>query len=125
MGSTGSGSFTDYSKRKPTGPDTIDGGSSGIDKCKQAFGTSLEEVSRCFYFLNSGGSLPSIGTEVIVAFNGLRLAVETHLGEEIGYLPTKYNYIKNCIDDGFKYVGVVRSIMVIPAPTVLVDIVPV
>ena len=124
MGSTGSGSFTDYSKRKPTGPDNLDGGSSGGDKCAQAFATSLEEVSRCFYFINSSGSLPPIGTEVTIVFNGLRLGVETHLGEEVGYLPTKFNYLKNCMDDGYRYAGVVRNITVIPAPSVLVDIVP-
>ncbi|MBN8671461.1 MAG: hypothetical protein J0L80_12290 [Chitinophagales bacterium] len=123
MGSTGTGSFTDYSKRKPTdGGNT--GGSSGKDKCGQAFECSLEEVSRCFYYLNTG-NLPTSGTEVTVFFNGVRISVETLKGEEIGYLPTKFNYIKLCIDDGFKYAGVIKSTSLVPTPSVFVDIVPV
>lgn len=124
MGSTGSGSFTDYSKRKPTNAEEANGGSSGVDKCGLGFSANLEEVARCFYFINYG-DVPPGGTTVKVAFNGHRIAVETDLGEEIGYLPTKYNYIKICLDDSFAYHGVVNSSRTTPTPTVLVDIVPI
>jgi len=124
MGSTGSGSFTDYSKKQPTSPEENNGGSSGIDKCGTAFSASLEEVSRCVYFKNNG-SVPPIGTAVIISFNGKRLVVETNLGVEIGYLPTKFNYIKLCIEDNINYNGVISSSKTIPTPSASVDIVPI
>jgi hypothetical protein len=66
-----------------------------------------------------------VGTDVDLVFNGLRLAICTKRGEEIGFLPTKFNYLKNCLDNGFRYSGVVRAAMSFVNPSVLVDIVPV
>lgn len=123
MGSSGSGSFTDYSKQKSKTTGGKSGGASGDDKCGKAFSTSLEEVSRCDYF-TSTGKVPPRGTEVAIIFNGVRLAAVTKKKEEIGYLPTKYNYIRNCLVDGFNYLGVVSSSSLKPVPTVLVDITP-
>lgn len=123
MGSSGSGSFSDYSHQKPTKPNLSNGGTSKVDKCNVGFATSLEDVSRCDYYKKKG--MPPIGTEVIIVFNKVRLtAVETVSKLEIGYLPTKFNYIKNCLDDGFAYSGVVRSNSISPTPSVIVDIVP-
>lgn len=122
MGSSGSGSLTDYSKRKPTGG-VKNGGGSGEDNCGKGFSTSLEEVSRCFYFINYA-DVPPVGTNVNIFFNGLRLSVETSKGEEVGYLPTKFNYIKNCMADGFKYTGVINAANLTPLPSINVDIIP-
>lgn len=124
MGSTGSGSFTDYSKRKPNKPEDGGGGASGTDKCGTGFSANLEEVSRCFYFI-SNGIVPISGEDVKVTFNGSRLVVETILGEEIGYLPTKYNYLKLCLDDGYNYNGVITSSKNKPTPSVFVDMIPI
>ncbi len=124
MGSTGSGSFTDYSKRKGSSSEINDGGSSEKDKCGKGFSTKLEDVSRCFYFMNIA-KVPIVGTEIRVFFNGVRVAVETLKGEEIGYLPTKYNYIKICLSDKFRYTGQVIASSSKPIPTVTVDIIPV
>lgn len=123
MGSTGSGAFTDYSKRMPDNSEDKTGGSEGVDKCGKAFSTKLEEVSRCFYFL-SHKIVPPIKSNIYVVFNGKRIAVENESGEEIGYLPTKYNYIKFCIDEKFKYSGVITHSSLSPIPTVTVDIAP-
>ena len=124
MGSSGSDSFSDYSEQKPTSPKTENGGSSKNDKCKNAFATSLEEVSRCAYYKRKK-TMPPIGLDVIITFNGTRLAAtESSSGLEIGYLPTKFNYLKNCMDNGFAYSGVVRTITLRPTPSVLTDIVP-
>ena len=124
MGSSGSGTFSDYSRHKPLKNEDADsGGSSGKDRCGQAFESALEEVSRCFYFMNRN-SVPLAGTEVKITFNGLRFAIETTLGEELGYLPTGRNYIKVCIDSGFKYIGAVNSASLKPTPSIRVDIFP-
>jgi len=124
MGSTGSGSLTDYSKRRPKNGEANIGGSSGKDDCGKAFSTQLEEVSRCFYFIDTG-NVPGSGTRVNVFFNGVRVSVETIKGEEIGYLSTKYNYLKVCLDAGFKYKGEVRISALKPIPSITVDITPV
>lgn len=123
MGSTGHGSFTDYSKRKPIDPQDTSGGSSGKDRCKQAFESELQEVSRCSYFVATK-KVPPTKTVVRVVFNGLRLAVETKKGDELGYLPTRFNYLKTCIDAGQHYEGTVNASSLKPTPHIRVDIVP-
>ncbi|MXO04618.1 hypothetical protein [Flavobacterium sp. HBTb2-11-1] len=123
MGSTGSGSFSDYSRRKPISKEEKNGGSSDIDKCSLAFSTSLEEIGRCFYFMNFS-NIPPVGTSIVIVFNGIRLVAETLLGEEVGYLPTRYNYLKFCIDSGFSYSGVVVDSNLKPTPFVKIDVTP-
>lgn len=124
MGSTGSGSFSDYSRRKPTSSEEGNGGSSGVDNCGQALESQLEEMSRCFYFLTYN-NLPPVGTNISIAFNGIRIVAETALGEEIGYLPTKFNYLRFCLSSGFNYTGVITFSSITPTPAVRVDVVPV
>ena len=123
MGSTGSGNFSDYSSRTSRSNDGSSSSSSGEDKCGQAFSSPLEEISRCFYFITYG-LVPNVGIEVLISFNGVRLVAETNLGEDIGYLPTKLNYIKVCMDNGFKYIGVVSRSVNTPTPSIVVDIIP-
>jgi hypothetical protein len=124
MGSTGTGSLTDYSKRRPKNEESKTGGSSGKDECGKAISSALEDVSRCFYFIDKG-KVPGAGTVVNVFFNGVRVSLETSKGEEIGYLPTKYNYLKLCLDAGFKYKGEVRISSMKPVPSITVDVTPV
>lgn len=124
MGSTGTGTFSDYSRKGPSNPEKNNGGASGEDRCAIAFSTSLEEISRCFYFLTNN-DVPPTNTELIVIFNGIRLAVETLKGEELGYLPTKFNYLKFCMDDGYHYSGAITSSSNSSTPKIVVDIVPI
>ncbi|WP_316822569.1 hypothetical protein [Pedobacter gandavensis] len=123
MGSTGSGTFSDYSNRKPKNPEDNNGGESGFDKCGIAFSCNLEEVSRCVFFKNHT-QVPLVGVEINISFNGTRLVAETNIGEEIGYLPTKYNYLLICMEDNFSYTGVITNSKNIPTPSVAVDIIP-
>lgn len=123
MGSTGSGTFSDYSRRKPISQEDNSGGSSNVDKCAIAFSNGLEDVGRCFYFMNYL-DVPPVGTSIIIIFNGIRLVAETLAGEEIGYLPTQYNYIKFCMEEGHSYSGIVSSSNAIPSPSVRIDVTP-
>jgi hypothetical protein len=120
MGSTGIGSFTDYSESKPKTPET--GGASGEDQCGKAFSTNLEEVPRCDYYIINR-NVPAPGTEVEVYLNK-RLFVRTKAGVDVGILPTKFNYLKYCMEDEFQYYGVVQSSTTNPLPSVTVDITP-
>jgi hypothetical protein len=119
MGSTGSGNFTDY---KSSNSNSGQGGDSGEDRCTKAFNSSLEDVQACQYFI-AHGNIPPINTNVNVVFIAPRLAVTDASGLCIGYLPTKFNYLKSCMNDNFNYSGIVSRSSLNPIPFVSVDIV--
>ena len=122
MGSTGTGNFTDYSG-SPSQRGGKTGGSNNEDKCEKAFFTMLEEVDRCDFY-KSKNNLPSVGDKLSISFDRRPLA-KSKDGFIVGYLPTKYNHIKICIDDGYKYEAtVIRSSSSIIA-SVSVDVSPV
>jgi len=126
MGSSGSGSFTDYSGRKPSDPkggSGNSGGGSGQDKCLRAFSASLEDVG-LYPFYATTGTVPAIGTTVSVV-QAQRLVAIDQNGLEIGALPTALNYIAGCLQDGYSYTGVVSSSSATPVPRVDVDFAPV
>lgn len=123
MGSTGSGNFSDYQGYGGNpGPGSGKGGASGADQCARAFSTSLEEVATCDYFTKTR-KVPDKGVEVSITFDKRLVAVDSG-GTYIGYLPTKYNYLKACMEGGYSYSGVVQSSSIIPVPAIMIDIAP-
>lgn len=100
----------------------VTGADDSEDKCALAFSTLIEDVDTCEYY-SKKGILPAVGTEVYVEFN-VRLVVISNDGLIIGYLPTKYNYLRYCIVKGFTYTGVVSNVSSTPINTVIVDITP-
>ena len=80
-------------------------------------------VDTCEYY-SKKGTLPAVGTEVCIDFK-VRLVVKSNDGLIIGYLPTKYNYLRYCIVKDFKYTGVVSNVSSTPINTVIVDITPI
>lgn len=121
MGSSGPGNFSDYSNY-PRAIKGVTGAVDSEDKCALAFSTLIEDVDTCEYY-SKKGVLPAVGTEVYVDFK-VRLVVKSNDGLIIGYLPTKYNYLRNCIVKGFTYTGVVSVASSKPINTVVVDITP-
>lgn len=121
MGSSGPGNFSDYSNY-PRAIKGVTGAVDSEDKCALAFSTLIEDVDNCEYY-SKKGVLPAVGTEVYVGFK-VRLVVKSNDGLIIGYLPTKYNYLRNCIVKGFTYTGVVSVASSTPINTVVVDITP-
>jgi hypothetical protein len=125
MGSTGSSRFSDYSgTRAPqTGSGSGGGGgSSGVDRCRQAFTCVLEEVAQCPFFAQSG-TVPAPGSVLSIELRGRVFAVDTN-GVSVGALPTAFNYLMNCLNDGIHYVGLVRRSTATPVPTIEVDFTP-
>jgi hypothetical protein len=122
MGSSGTGNFSDYSGSAPSSKDEKTGGSSGDDKCLLAFSTILEDVGRCQFYITYQ-NVPAEGENIQVIFNSRIVAVSKN-GEEIGYLPTKYNYLKVCMDAGNRYSGRVTFSSVDPFPSVRIDVFP-
>lgn len=104
MGSRGTGKFTDYSGMTPTG-NGGNGGKGDKDPCDKEINCLLDDVGRSQYYSNYN-NVPPIGTKVEVLFDGKRLVVQTMIGKEIlGYLPTSYNYILLCINQGRVFNG--------------------
>lgn len=121
MGSSGTDNFSDYSNY-PRAIKGVTGAVDSEDKCALAFSTLIEDVDTCEYYRKKG-ALPAVGTEVYVDFK-VRLVVKSNDGLIIGYLPTKYNYLRHCIVKGFTYTGVVSVASSTPINTVVVDITP-
>ncbi|MFM9988983.1 hypothetical protein [Flavobacterium sp.] len=122
MGSTGSGTFSDYG-HKPK-ENANQGASSGEDKCARAFSTFLEEIQNCEYF-KATTNVPPVGTAVSITFHNPRLAVQDDKNVIIGYLPTKFNYLLACIESGINYSGIVSNSTLTPLASVMVDISPI
>lgn len=116
MGSTGSSRFTDYSGSKKTDGT---GGTSGNDRCRQAFSCDLEDVAQCDFFTKTG-NVPAVGTELTLVHAG-RIFAATPEGVRVGALPTAYNYLAACLRDGNDYVGVVTASALAPFPQVSAD----
>lgn len=122
MGSTGTGSLTDYANH-PT-KSSNQGGSSGEDQCKKSFYTLLEDVQTCSYFMTHG-NVPPLGTAGSVVFVNPRFGVQDGNGLILGYLPTKYNYIKTCMSLNIGYAAVVSFSGMAPVPSIGVDVSPI
>jgi len=112
MGTTGTGKFEDYGQ----------GGGEG-DRCDKAFVAELEEVATCAFYENHEG-LPPVGTPVLVKVDRRVTVIAADTNEEIGFLPTEFNYLRACIKSGRSYEGLVQSISERPLLRVSVDMAP-
>lgn len=124
MGSTGSGHFSDYSGAtgEENGGQGSGGGSSGVDRCQQAFSVTLEEVAQCDYYTQYN-AVPGLNSELGIILDGRVFAVDSN-GTKVGAFPTSFNYLAKCITGGVTYVGVVTFSAVTPVPTVYADFTP-
>jgi len=124
MGSTGSGSFSDYpgSSPKEGGQGAGGGGASGDDRCARAFSCTLEEVAYCDFF-SANGDVPPADTALSVEQRGRLFAVDAS-GQTVGALPTAFNYLADCMAAGFTYEGRVNASASAPVASVNVDFAP-
>lgn len=126
MGSSGSGRFTDYPGTKPkeiVGEGSgVTGGTSGVDKCSQAFHALLEDVGSSQFYAQTR-TVPSAGSQLAIIFDGRRVFAVDINGVKVGALPTAFNYLVACMEDGVNYVGVVSYSATAPVPTVEADFV--
>lgn len=119
MGSTGSGNFTDYKGYSSNNPKQ--GGISNENDCKKAFRTHLEDVDISEYFINHG-NLPPVNGAIVINFNGVRI-VASYNDEEIGNLPTKFNYLRKCLEE-FTYTGLITVVSNIPVNSITISASP-
>ena len=127
MGSSGSGQFSDYpgTKAKDVSGDGVGkaGGSSGYDPCRQAFHVVLEDVGNSDFY-SQFKSVPAVRSQLGILFDKKRVFAVDVNGVKVGALPTKFNYLVACLEDGVIYVGVVTSSAMLPVPTVTADFAP-
>ncbi len=127
MGSSGSGRFSDYpaTKAKEVVGDGVGvaGGTSGVDKCKQAFHVLLDDVGNSDFY-SQFKNVPAVGAQLGIFFDKKRVFAVDVNGVKVGALPTSFNYLVACLEDGVTYVGLVSSSAVSPVPTVDADFTP-
>jgi hypothetical protein len=127
MGSSGSGHFSDYPGTKTkevTGDGSgMAGGTSGVDKCKQAFHVLLDDVGNSDFY-SQFKNVPAAGDQLDILFDKKRVFAVDMNGLKVGAFPTSFNYLVTCLENGVTYVGVVRSSAVSPVPTVDADFAP-
>ncbi len=123
MGSTGSGSFSDYPGSRPKdGGDGAGGGTSGEDRCARAFACALEEIELCDYFA-ANNNVPPVGSELSIERRGRLVAVDSS-GLTVGALPTRFNYLADCLGAGFSYAGRITASVSTPVASVNADSAP-
>lgn len=126
MGTTGTGRFHDYSTPLGGAPKGDKKGPDDISQCERRIENSpLEDVANCDYYRGHG--LPESGTPVRLrqALVEGRLAIETADGGKVlGYMPTQYNYLRQCMEQGYSYLGRVTSCSEKPIPSIRVDLEP-
>lgn len=127
MGSTGGGSFSDYSGSGKGGTGTGGaggaGGASGSDRCRQAFACTLEEVGLCDYY-SKYKNVPPTGTPLNIVYRNRLFAVDMN-GLTVGALPTSFNYLVVCLNNGISYNGTVTMSANSPIPSVNADFIAV
>ena len=121
MGSTGSGSFSDY-------PGTGGAGGGGgeptsEDRCTRAFSVTLQDVEHSEYYARTS-SVPPKDTQFSVEHRKRLVAVDAS-GASVGNLPTSFNYLADSLAGGFSYAGVVSASSERPTATITVDFAPV
>ena len=124
MGSTGSGRFSDYSGTGggKGGTDAGGGGASGEERCDRAFACVLEEVEQCDYF-TANHDVPPTNTTLTLELRGRLIAIDPN-GVGIGALPTRLNYLADCLNAGFSYDGRVVASALGSVASVSVDFGP-
>ena len=126
MGSSGSGAFGTYNIGNNL--DGSIGGNSGkkveVECPKEIENIRLEDVATSEYYLKRN-LLPTVNSKVQLRneVHYGRLVIETFdTNEVIGNIPTRYNYLLNCIKQGIVYTGRVISSGSSPIPFVVVTL---
>jgi hypothetical protein len=119
MGSTGSGNFTDYQGYSSNNPKQ--GGESKDNVCERAFRTELEDIDTSEYY-RANNNLPEENSEIFISFNGYRIVALVN-DQEIGNLPTKYNYLRRCMEN-YTYSGIVSNTSTNPINSITINVSP-
>lgn len=120
MGSRGTGRFEDYQ----TGVEGQRNGRPGEDdQCGEEFSVFLEDVETSEFY-TSHQRLPEVGAQLMISVYR-RVSASSESGEVVGNLPTQYNYLKICLDEGYEYTAIVSQTLTTPIPRVEITVSPI
>lgn len=119
MKSVGTGRFEDY---KTEGKGQKNGGSGENDQCGNEFSVFLEDVETSEFY-TTHESLPEVGAQLIISIDRRATAI-AESDEVVGNLPTQFNYLKFCIDEGYKYSSIVTQSLTTPMSRVEIIVSP-
>lgn len=119
MGSVGTGRFEDY---QPDAEVRKNGVSDEDDQCVGEFSVSLEDVESSEFY-TTHESLPEVGAQLSISVDK-RVTAVAETGEVVGNLPTQFNYLKLCIDEGYEYKSIVTQSLTTPMPRVVITVSP-
>lgn len=129
MGSTGTGKFGTYDNNESIPKDSNEKNSKiNLQKenlCEREIGdVILEDVEIHQYYKENEG-LPDVGENVYVLgnkFKGRIVVAHTMTNQILGNLPTEYNYLFQCIQLGYSYIGVVAQSIEKPTTRLMVKL---
>ena len=125
MGSRGTNRFSDYPGSSDFSQKT--GGHEEQNQCDRAIGKiELEDVALCDYF-QKYKDVPPVNYNIKLrnVLTSGRLIIENEVGESIGLVPTRYNYLLQCIEQGYHYAGHVQASRNLPLTFVVIDLAPI
>ena len=115
MGSSGTGTFGNYRPGNGSGENEK-------QKCADIIKINLEDIEFSEYFKNQN-NVPESEQEVYPEFNNSRIVIKLKTSNEIiGNLPTKYNYILDCLNNNIMYLGKVITSGSTPIYFIVVDL---
>ncbi len=125
MGSSGRGEFGNYKVDRKSGGVGSGNNDTTIDiQCPESIeNILLEDISTCEYFKTLNG-LPYVGQDVYInslIIDGRIAVVDTASTKVIGNVPTRYNYLIECISS-INYIGTIEISGLIPIPHIVVEI---
>lgn len=127
MGSSGSGRFGTYRNTGTGSSGTgsgVNGGTNEIECPAIIENIRLEDVATSDYYVNYN-SLPSYGDSIYLnntIYKGRLVVKAISTDEIIGNLPTRYNFLINCLKKGMHYKGFVVASGITPIPFVVVTL---
>jgi hypothetical protein len=89
--------------------------------CSQVFSTFLTDVNS---YVRKHNSVPSVETALAIRLHNDKLVAMDNSGNEMGYLPSRYNYLVDCIEQGYSYTGKVIASSINPFVSVIIDVTP-
>ena len=129
MCSTGFGRFGDYEVKTKTeeigSGGRVGDGVNDYDLCsKEISNIKIEDVATSDYYTRNK-KVPIAGADVELlpmVKNGRLVIALSSCKTVIGNLPSRYNYLRVCSEEGFEYVGEVVSSGLSPIPYIMVDL---
>lgn len=89
--------------------------------CSQVFSTFLTDVNA---YVRRHESVPAVHTVLAIKLVNDKLVAVDNSGNELGYLPSRYSYLADCIEHGYSFTGKIIASSLTPFVSVIIDVTP-